>query len=124
MGDRANVHIRPSRPDSKGIYLYTHWGGYDLPNRVANALDSPAGRNRWDDTAYLTRIIFDNMTGGEVGETGFGISDDICDNEHPIINIDGENQKGWFSDQSGGNATEPLGFEAFITELRKGWPND
>ena len=80
MGDRGNIHIKDS-----GVYLYSHWGGYDLPFTLQKAL---LKKWRWDDHPYLTRIIFDVMTGGVVGkETGFGISTEICDNEYPILTV-------------------------------------
>lgn len=83
MGDRANVQINYLH--GPPVYLYTHWGGYTLPLVVQRAL---AKGWRWDDDAYLARIIFDEMTHGEHGlETGFGISTYIPDNEHDIIEI-------------------------------------
>jgi hypothetical protein len=56
------------------VYLYTHWKGSELSEIVRRALASEAGRNRWNDAPYLTRIIFDELTRGEQGgETGYGI---------------------------------------------------
>jgi hypothetical protein len=58
----------------EGVYLYTHWGAHRLPTDVAVALDSAAGRGRWQDPEYLARIVFDHMKGDDTtGETGFGI---------------------------------------------------
>jgi hypothetical protein len=87
MGDRANVFVREQRDDDvAGVYLYTHWGGYELAQTVQDAL---AKKWRWDDGQYLTRIIFDEMTKDNHGEeTGFGISTGLCDNEHKIIVVD------------------------------------
>lgn len=49
----------------------------------------PAGRRRWDDEAYLTRIVFDTMTKGQQGgETGYGISAVVQDGEDHVIDID------------------------------------
>ena len=99
MGDRANVKIA-------GVHLYTHWGGGNLPFKVQDALKK---KWRWDDDAYLARIIFCEMVkGDEEGETGFGISKDLCDNQYPIIDIDCENQTVSF----GGEGTIP--FAAYI----------
>lgn len=90
MGDRANVHIPTSATPGEGVYLYTHWGGYDLPHDVQTAL---AKKWRWDDGPYLARIIFDQMTVNDHGkETGFGIWTSICDNEHPIVVVNPETQ--------------------------------
>lgn len=87
MGDRANVFVRETHKDEvQGVYLYTHWAGTELAQTVHDAL---AKKWRWEDSPYLTRIIFDQMTEDNHGdETGFGISARICDNEHQIIVID------------------------------------
>lgn len=100
VGDRANVFVidqyaeQDAERPYQGTYLYTHWTGYDLPTTLAAALDSKAGRGRWNDGPYLTRIIFCRMVDGDVdGETGFGISASICDNSYPILVVDPANQK-------------------------------
>lgn len=83
MGDRANVFI-------SGVYLYTHWGGAGLPYVVQDALKK---KWRWDDDAYLARIIFCEMVKKDLeGETGFGISSYMIDNEHPVIELNCENE--------------------------------
>lgn len=79
MGDRANVVIREGKEE---VWLYTHWAGSILPAIVRKAL----GRNeRWDDAAYLTRIVFQEMIGNDRGATGYGIWTGPCDNEHDIL---------------------------------------
>lgn len=102
MGDRGNIFVidqyseQDTAPDGPfaGTYLYTHWSGYELPSILAAALDSKAGRGRWNDGPYLTRIIFCRLIAGDVdGETGFGISCSICDNSYPILVVDPANQK-------------------------------
>lgn len=107
MGDRGNIIIQfgVSTDENKGddeIYLYTHWGGSDLPSVLQGALASKEGRQRWRDGAYLTRIIFNHMQGftagniGEVGadrlETGYGISTSPPDNEHDFLVVNPEKQ--------------------------------
>ena len=92
MGDRRNVVVEFENGTS--VALYTHWTGSDLPQTLAKALDR--GRSRWDDPAYLTRIIFSEMIAAEagddvvavlMGETGFGIepipagSDAYCESD-------------------------------------------
>ena len=100
MGDRGNIFVRsqyqqpePEEGEEReplGVYLYSHWGGSELPLALKAALSR---KQRWDDGPYLTRIIFDEMTKGQQGEeTGFGISCVLCDNEHPIIRVDPGNQ--------------------------------
>lgn len=66
MGARAQVLI-----EDTGVYLYTHWDSYELPDTVKRAL---ARRDRWDDPEYLARIIFSEMTKDDHdGTTGCGI---------------------------------------------------
>ena len=92
MGDRANVLVKDDLLD-RGVFLYTHWEGYKLPKVLKEALIR--GRGRWNDTSYLTRIIFCEMVKGkELEETGFGISTSEYDydNNNPLITIDVEKQ--------------------------------
>ena len=85
MGDRANVHVRESGEDS-GVYLYTHWDGYKLPQTLRSALQK---KWRWDDCPYLTRIIFDETTKGQNGnETGFGISSFGSEDKTLTVNVE------------------------------------
>ena len=84
MGDRANV-LAKENDDDPGVYLYTHWAGTELPHTLQKAL---AKKWRWDDTAYLARIIFDTMTEGQQGnETGYGISTFACDGNDRILEV-------------------------------------
>lgn len=90
MGDRGSIRIHEG--DGPSVYLYTHWTGSELPHIVRRALASPAGRNRWDDAAYLTRIIFDELTRGEAGgETGYGIW--AAPLESVLVDVNVETQK-------------------------------
>lgn len=89
MGDRANVVVlqHHGEGDPQKVYLYTHWGGCELPFTLQKALER--GVDRWDDEPYLTRIIFNQMTEGiEMEETGIGISTYLTDNEHPLLLVD------------------------------------
>ncbi len=88
MGDRANVVIRDTWPDDLGpkeaVFLYSHWGGSELPETLRRALDE--GRGRWSDGSYLARIVFDRMVGSDQGaETGYGISTRLGDNEYDLL---------------------------------------
>ena len=79
MGDRANVLVKD---DKSKVYLYTHWSGEELPTTLQIALKR---KQRWDDSYYLTRIIFCAMVkGNEDGETGFGISSVVGDGDNRI----------------------------------------
>jgi hypothetical protein len=89
MGDRANVVLE--QDNGQEIYLYSHWGGTELPETLQAALNR--GRDRWDDEPYLGRIIFQDMTAGSEKElTGFGISTYLCDNEYPLLRVDSRKQ--------------------------------
>lgn len=89
MGDRGNIQIKDAFAKGDGVFLYSHWGGTELPKTLAYALDSPEGRGRWDDRAYLARIIFDHMTRGSASpETGFGIDTAEMDPEHNTLVVD------------------------------------
>jgi hypothetical protein len=102
MGDRANILVKDSY-DQNGVYLYTHWGGTDLPFTLQEALKK---KWRWGDTSYLTRIIFCEMVKGEEeGETGFGISSKVGDGDDRILVVDDDkgtvsyNDKIWTFDE-------------------------
>lgn len=85
MGDRANIEI--VYDDNNKIYFYTHWSGTELPQTLQSAL--VRGKNRWDDDAYLARIIFSEMIRNEVlDETGYGIAPYILDTNHILISVD------------------------------------
>jgi len=95
MGDRANVLVRQDN-DDPGVYLYTHWGGSELPKVLQNAL---ARRVRWNDAAYLTRIIFDEMTKGyHDEETGFGISTFMPDGQNRVLIVNCDKETVLFGD--------------------------
>ncbi len=84
MGDRGNILI-------EGVYLYTHWAGSDLKKILKRALKK---RLRWNDSPYLTRIIFCEMIKHDVeGETGYGISKEVQDNENPILEVNVRKQE-------------------------------
>ena len=86
MGDRGNIAVLQSGGDQ--VWLYSHWGGYDLPNRLKAGLI--AGKGRWTDEAYLAKIIFGHAVPSDNWhqETGYGISCRMQDNENPILVVD------------------------------------
>lgn len=87
MGDRANIAVQFDGKQNKRVWLYTHWGGSDLDQTLAAALDR--GRGRWNDDQYLARIIFCEMIQGSVlDETGYGIGVEPGDNEYPFLVVD------------------------------------
>lgn len=97
MEDRANVAIViPHKNKVEFVCLYTHLGGYELAKTVQTSLKK---KWRWGDEPYLARIIFQEMVGDDKGDRGFGISTGICDNEHPIIVIDGVEKRVGFVEE-------------------------
>lgn len=91
MGDRANVKIVSKHTGT--VYLYTHWSGSELPQTVQQALRR--GAERWDDPAYLARIVFCEMIKGEAldGLTGYGISQECGDGEDRVITLNTDEQQ-------------------------------
>ena len=73
MGDRGQILIKDS-----GVYLYTHWCGYELQGVLKTALER--GEERWDDPEYLTRIIFCQMLINEGQEIEAGNPSEPMDN--------------------------------------------
>lgn len=93
MGDRGNIIVQDAYDDTntQAVVLYTHWSGTELPETLKAAL--ARGRERWNDGQYLTRIIFCQMIAHDpMGLTGYGISTDIGDNEHPFLVVDVKRQ--------------------------------
>lgn len=88
MGDKGQVLVKGGH--NKGVYLYAHWGGTRLVDDVRIALRM---RARWDDACYLARIVFDEMTKDDAGDSGFGIC--TCEHgdiEHPLVVVDCDTQ--------------------------------
>ena len=115
MGDRANCIVMQNafNEDHPPVWLYTHWGGYNLPQAVQKAMQR---KERWDDPAYLTRIIFDVMTEGQHGgETGFGISTSMCDNEHDLIVVDPGKKQVRLESPNDRSVLKQWSFEEFCT---------
>jgi len=87
MGARANIVVKS---DGEQVCLYSHWGGSELADDLKNALKKG---KRWDDFQYLTRIIFCEMVKNNISEeTGFGITQEVHDNEYPVIYVNADLQ--------------------------------
>jgi hypothetical protein len=115
MGDRGNIYIEEA--EGRGVFLYTHWGGYRIADVLAAALSSDAGRNRANDAPYLARIIFDALADGEHGtETGYGISSSICDNEHVILAVNPATRTVRPVDESCRTIGDHVSFDAFCAD--------
>lgn len=92
MGDRANIKVLnqwrgEGEETVAAVWLYTHWNGTELATTLQDALKE---EERWGDGSYLTRIIFCKMIeGSDPGETtGFGISAEMGDGGHKILEVD------------------------------------
>jgi hypothetical protein len=109
MSDGASVYVHDG--SEPGVYLYTHWGGPELPDMVRTAL---ARQQRWNDDAYLARIIFNTMTKGREDEdSGFGISASEDDGLY-VIDVDTAAQQVTVGDEP------PQSFRDFIRAARTG----
>ena len=114
MGDRSNIVV--VQPDNSRVWLYGHWMGEDN-YRVAGAVLSK--RLRWNDPAYLARMLFENMIeGGYDKETGFGISTTMQDNEYPIVVLRPDQtvvleEYSW-GEKTFTEITPPVSFEKFV----------
>ena len=115
MGDRSNIVV--VQPDNSRIWLYGHWMGEDN-FRVAG--DVLSRRERWNDSPYLTRMLFSKMIEGDYdSDTGYGISNTMCDNEYFIVVIDPKQQTVHLEQYLWGQSelteiTLPVSFEDFF----------
>lgn len=115
MGDRGNIVVR----DEEGsVWFYTHWRGSDILDVAFKALSL---KERWEDTPYLARIVFDTLTEGSTGgSTGFGISLSKGDNEHEVVVIDTAAKKVYVMPEDweglANDTTKPL-YEAEFSEF-------
>jgi hypothetical protein len=115
MGDRAQVHVHYDRRDRTPVVLYTHWSGTELPEAVRTALKR--GKSRWDDTAYLARIVFcDMVRGDENGETGFGIASHPkdADGDYRVIDLNCRTQVITFVGDWGEESGRSYSFAEFV----------
>jgi hypothetical protein len=90
MGDRANFGFKQG---DCTLYLYAHWGGYQMMDRLANALYVVLKEGRQNDPAYATRIAVSQIIGDEWNQgLGYGLTINyLADNEHsvPVVDFEG-----------------------------------
>jgi hypothetical protein len=122
MGDRANFGFRQSNGDT--IYLYGHWAGSQMMNRLATALET--ARPRWSDESYATRICISQIIGDEWDqEYSWGISTHIGDNEHSVPIVDWGQQTvslfehNWGKDIDETNPKFTMSLDAFVQKFVK-----
>lgn len=93
MGDRRMAEVKLAKGS---IYIYSHWGGYEMATDAVEAIKS--AQPRWADESYAARIIVDQLTkGSRDSETGHGLmlgpdAEDSYNNDQPSILIDLANQ--------------------------------
>ena len=113
MGSRAQLKVVSEEFDTP-IFLYTHWGSFDLNETLAEGLER--SRPRWGDAEYATRILFNTLTkGDEEGETGYGIgTSEHGDLDYPAVEVNLDDRKVRYRrfDQD----LKEIGFEDFITD--------
>jgi hypothetical protein len=85
MGDRGNICVKSSTDSENAVFIYSHWGGRRLPKILQEALSHG---ERWDDHAYLTRIIADHVSEDAAEFTGMGISTEVMDNGRDLLRVD------------------------------------
>lgn len=117
MGDRSNIVI-----ESRGerVYLYGHWMGAKSIGHACRGLHS----DRAADGPYLARIVFCSMVGRNTeGETGFGISATLHDNQNPVIVIRAEEApQVWLEDRDGTVVSRVFSREEFLERTdRSSW---
>jgi hypothetical protein len=88
MGDRCNVAIKTGAGDRDHVWLYSHWGGHEMPGRLLRAMTTQEAQSRLSDESYLCRILIDRLMNNHTEETGYGISTGPVDNEYPVIEVD------------------------------------
>ena len=88
MGCRGTIEIwnnaAAPKSEERPVVLYTHWGAKRMLNDLITTLKK---KKRWNDTAYLSRMIFCEMMGDYThGSTGYGIlTDNVGDAEEEIV---------------------------------------
>lgn len=95
MGMRQNIEMTFQGQSGK-VYIYSHWGGGSTKKDSAlhAALKKALQRKqRWNDEAYLARIIVSEVIRDSLDEeTGYGIAPYETDPEFPTIKVDLEKQ--------------------------------
>ena len=116
MGDRANFVFEQENGDR--IFLYGHHAGWEMMDRLANAIK--AAQPRWHDESYATRIAISSLVGNAWDqEMGWGISTYLTDNEHsiPVVNWSNETVTLYDSNLDAIKFVMPLG--SFVAKFDK-----
>lgn len=89
MGDRGNIAVIQDNEAKEQVWFYGHWSGWRMPAVLQHAIQE--GKGRWAAPSYFARIVFCRLVAPDshyYGETSFGISTRIVDNEYPIMVAD------------------------------------
>lgn len=88
MGDRVNVAFKTDADSTAHVWLYSHWGGHEMPGMLLTAMKTKEAQSRLRDEGYLCRILLDRMIKEHTHEIGYGISTGVSDNDYPVIEVD------------------------------------
>jgi len=120
MGDRGNIAVIQSANNGQRaqVWLYSHWGGSNLPAQLQAGL--AAGKNRWQDESYLIKVLFGYALPEDAWrrEIGSGISARMQDNEHDILVVDIPKQRVFTMEEA---ELDENGQIPAIFEARKYW---
>lgn len=115
MGDRANFVF--VQDNGETIVLYGHWAGYNMLEKLADAVAK--AQPRWADAGYATRIVVSQMINEFWdSETGWGLYvNEITDNEHkiPVVNWKDRTFSLHQEDRSPGNKVRGMSNDAIFT---------
>jgi hypothetical protein len=117
MGNRANFGFRQGNDI---VYLYGHWAGERMLDRLAQALKYVHRVNRDSDYIYGTRIAISQLIGDDwPSEFGWGITiNQLSDNEHsvPVVDFQNGTVTLYNYDWNAGQITDPK-FTTTITKF-------
>jgi hypothetical protein len=115
VGDRANFVF--VQDNGETIVLYGHWAGYNMLEKLADAVAK--SQPRWADAGYATRIVVSQMINEFWdSETGWGLYvNEIGDNEHriPVVNFKDRTFSLHQEDRSPGNKVRGMSNDAIFT---------
>lgn len=88
MGDRFVVGLR-EHGGAPTMYLYSHWGGEEQDQALAEALRAVLTEQREHDHDYANRIVVSQIVGPQWERgTGFGLSvDSYAEPDYDYINV-------------------------------------
>ena len=84
MGVRTDIKLVYEKQSK--IYLYSHWDEAEtLKETIKDVLKR---KLRWDDNAYLARMIFSAIVKEDIdGETGYGISLEPMGDSEVVVDL-------------------------------------